>query len=189
MDNSHKTLKQNLRDRVESSTGELVALCYQCGKCAAGCPLIDEMDIAPNQVLRMLQLGLPDLEEKILRSESIWLCLSCETCVSRCPKDVDLPVIMDYLRSESKQKGMVNPKAKDILSFHKAFLDSIKYLGKLSEVALIADYKMRSFHLIQDVMLAPSMMLKGKLKIIPSMLKNQEAIKKIFERTIEEENK
>jgi len=189
MDNSHKTLKQNLKDRVESFTGESVALCYQCGKCAAGCPLIDEMDIAPNQVLRMLQLGLPNLEEKVLKSESIWLCLSCETCVSRCPKDVDIPVIMDYLRSESREKNMVNPKAKDILSFHKAFLDSIKYFGKLSEVGLIADYKMRTFHLIQDVILAPKMFVRGKLKLVPSMLKNQDAIKRIFERTIEEKNK
>ena len=176
-------LRQGLKERVNEHLGESVALCYQCGKCSAGCPLADEMDISPNQILRMLQLGIPELEDKVLESLSIWLCLTCETCLSRCPKDVDLPAIMDYLRAESLRKGKVNPKAKDIVAFNKTFLDSIQYIGRLYEIGLIGGYKMRSLHLMQDVLLAPTMFAKGKLKLIPHNIKNKEAIARMFEKT------
>lgn len=191
MHNSTVAEKHNLslNNRVKEATGESVVMCYQCGKCSAGCPLADEMDISPNQILRMLQLEFPELDEKVLSSQSIWLCLSCETCVSRCPKNVDLPLIMDYLRTESVREDKVNPRAKDILAFHRTFLDSIKYLGKLFEIGLIAGYKMRTMHLLQDVLLAPDMIARGKLKFFPHMLHNQKAIAKIFKNTIEEEEK
>jgi heterodisulfide reductase subunit C len=40
------------------------------------------MDILPNQVIRMGQLGL----DEILDSQTIWTCAACLTCVARCPK-------------------------------------------------------------------------------------------------------
>ena len=172
--------KPSLKRKAEKHTGEAVNLCYQCGKCSAGCPLAGEMDYAPNQILRMLQLEIPSLDEKILSSYAIWLCLTCETCVTRCPKDVNLPEIMDYLRSESVRQGKVNPKAKDILAFHNAFLDSIKATGRLYEVGLIAGYKMRTMHLLQDVDSAPTLYFNGKLKLFPHMIKNREAISRMF---------
>lgn len=173
-------LSPSTKVKLEEATGELLNSCYQCGKCSAGCPLIDEMDLAPNQILRMLQLGLPDLYEKVLKSYSIWLCLTCQMCYSRCPKEVNLPEIMDYLRSESLRLGKVNPKAKDIVSFHKAFLDSVKTMGRLYEVGLIAGYKMRTMHLLQDVGSAPSLYLKGKLKLFPHFVDNRNQISNIF---------
>ncbi len=113
---------------------------------------------------------------------AIWLCLTCETCVARCPKEVNLPEIMDYLRSESIKQDKVNPKAKDILAFHRTFLDSIKATGRLHEVGLIAGYKMRTLHMFQDVALAPKMYLNGKLSIFPHSIENKKAIRKIFTR-------
>jgi len=145
------------------------------------------MDITPSQVLHLLQLELPEFDEKVLRSFSIWLCLTCETCIARCPQEVDIPKIMDYLRGESVKQKKVNPKAKDIIAFHKAFLDSIEQTGRLFEVGLIADYKARSLHLVKDVLLAPKMFIKGKLGLFPEMIKDRVNLKKIFRRTIKKE--
>lgn len=172
------------KDKIYKHTGVKIAECYQCGKCSAGCPLIEEMDIPPNQILRMLQLDLPGTEDKILRSYSIWLCLNCETCYTRCPKEVDLPEIMDYLRSESICQGKVNTKAKKIIAFHKTFLAMLKHTGRLYEVGLIGGYKMRTFNLLQDVAVAPKMFAKGKLNLFPHKIKGKNNIKKIFKKTI-----
>jgi len=171
--------------QVENATGVTISHCYQCGKCTAGCPLNEEMDVMPNQILRMLQLELPGYEDKILSSLSIWLCLACDTCYSRCPQEVKLSQVMDFLRQESIRLDKVNPKAKDILSFHKAFLDSIKLNGRLHEVGLTIDYKLRSLNMIQDVQLVPSMLAKGKLAIFPHQVKNTKEIAKIFKRISE----
>lgn len=183
-----ETLRPTLKDKVRKFTGESVAMCYQCGKCAAGCPLAEDMDYSPNQILRMLQLGMPELDEKILGSLTIWLCLTCETCFARCPKEVDLPVVMDFLRSESLRLGKVNPKAKDIIAFHKTFLDSIRLTGRLQEVGLIAGYKMRRMqHLLQDVNVAPRLFINGKLSLLPHNVKNREAIARMFEKAAKEQ--
>ena len=173
------------KSKVEEATGVTVSHCYQCGKCTAGCPLNEEMDIMQNQILRILQAEMPGYENKVLSSLSIWLCLACDTCYSRCPQEVLLSKIMDFLRQESIRQNKVNPKAKDILSFHKAFLDSVKLNGKLHEVGLTIDYKLRSLNLMQDVMLAPSMAAKGKLAVFPHQVQNTKEIAKIFKRISE----
>src|SRR5512133_3395107 len=97
----HDHPADTLAGRIEEATGVKLARCYQCGKCAAGCPMGDQMDLAPCQSLRMLQFGFPELDKKVLQSEAIWLCLSCETCHTRCPQEVDLPAVMDFLRREA----------------------------------------------------------------------------------------
>lgn len=87
---------------VESLSGEDLSKCYQCGNCTGGCPVSFAMDIAPSQVIRMVQLGQ---EEAVLRSNSIWRCVSCLQCFSRCPKCVDLSRIMESLRRLSLRRG------------------------------------------------------------------------------------
>ena len=176
---------QSLASRLYESTSESVAKCYQCGKCSAGCPLAVEMDFPPSQIIRMLQLGFPSLEEQCVGSLSIWYCLTCETCMSRCPKEVDLPKIMEFLREESIHRKKTHPKAKEIIDFHKAFLDSVKGAGRAYEIGMIADYKARSLHLFQDVLVAPKLFFHGKLKLFPHLIKGRADISRIFSRTID----
>ncbi len=180
---SHHADLDSLAGRIEAATGVKLAHCYQCGKCAAGCPVADEMDLPPCQVFRLLQLAFPELEERVLRSEGIWLCLACETCSTRCPQEVEIPKVMDFIRSEALRMHLAHPKSKDILAFHRAFLDSIHYTGRLYEVGLVADYKARSLHLLKDVMLAPKMYFKGKLGLFPHLIKNRRGMKTLFKRT------
>ena len=90
---------------VARESGQPIEACYQCGKCSAGCPLATEMDYSPNQVLRMLQLEMAEFDAKVLGSLSIWLCLTCQTCMACCPKEVDLPRVMDFLREQSLRRG------------------------------------------------------------------------------------
>lgn len=174
----------SLKQRAEQAVGVEIQTCYQCGKCTAGCPLNEEMDLMPNQILRMLQSEYPGYENEILTSTSIWLCLGCDMCYSRCPQEVKLPLIMDFLRQESKRQNLVNPKAKNILKFHQAFLAEVERNGKLNELGLTIDYKLRSLDLLQDVQNAPSMLLKGKLGLVPHHVQNPSEIKKLFKKII-----
>lgn len=161
--------------------------CYQCGKCAAGCPMAEEMDLTSCRTLRLLQMDDPRLDEKVLKSEGIWLCLGCETCSTRCPQEVEVAKVMDFVRGESLARGLAHPKSRDILAFHRAFLDSIKATGRLYEIGLVAGYKLRTRHYLKDVLLAPKMLLRGKLPLGPHLIQGRAALKRIFQRTLERE--
>lgn len=177
--------KKCISNGLEQKTGVKVSYCYQCGKCTAGCVLAQEMDYAPNYIIRLLQTKNEANDRRVLSSNAIWICLNCENCIARCPKEVDIPKVMDYLREEARKTGTINKEAKPVVAFHSAFLDSVKYTGRLYEVGLVAGFKVRTFHLTQDLSVVPSMLMKGKLHMFPESIKDTGRIKKIFARTIE----
>ncbi len=91
---SRQVVGGDFAGKVKDISGQNLMACNQCGKCSAGCPVAFAMDMLPNQVIRLAQLG----QEEVLKSRTIWLCASCLTCASRCPKGVDLSKVMDALR-------------------------------------------------------------------------------------------
>lgn len=80
---------------IERLSGQDLLACYQCGKRSAGCPMAKYMDILPNQMIRFAQLGLKD---ELLASNASWLCVSCFTCNTRCPKGVKIAEIIEAVR-------------------------------------------------------------------------------------------
>ncbi|MBK8552264.1 MAG: 4Fe-4S dicluster domain-containing protein [Ignavibacteria bacterium] len=177
--NSDHTQKHTVADEISERTFQDVSLCYQCGKCSAGCPIRYYMDIAPNKVVRLIQLGYYD---EALKSETPWLCAGCLTCSTRCPKEFDLAKFMDAVREIAIEKG-VEVKQKNIIKFHQAFLDQIRKHGRSYEVGLVAEYKMKTLDLLQDIDSAPGLYLKGKLGILPHNIKDRKVIKNIFKKT------
>jgi heterodisulfide reductase subunit C len=189
MSSSAHQHKSGLSGEISQHIDVQVEKCYQCGKCSAGCPVASEMDYPPSLLLRMIQTGDAELEQKVLGSYTIWLCLNCEMCYQRCPMEIDIPTMCDFLRSKSLELGLVNAKAKNIVKFHKAFLNSIKNTGRLYELGLIAKYKLASLNLTQDFDLAPGMISKGKLHFLPEKIKNTAQMKRIFKKTISKRDK
>ncbi len=92
---SKETVKGAFVTKVEELSGQNLLVCYQCGKCSAGCPVVSRMDILPNQIIRFAQLGL---EEDLLESKAIWACASCMTCNVRCPKGINIAEVIEALR-------------------------------------------------------------------------------------------
>jgi heterodisulfide reductase subunit C len=172
----------SLAARLEQDGEVSVADCYQCGKCTAGCPAAEEMDVAPSQVLRLLQTETPKHEERALKSLAIWMCIGCETCVTRCPQEVDLPRTMDFLRQEALAREVANPEAGDIIAFHKAFLRSVEKSGRLFELGMIGDYKLRTGHFFKDLGVAPTMFRKGKIGLLPHGGANSREVAELFAR-------
>jgi len=95
------TVRGPFVQQVEEISGQDLLSCNQCGKCSAGCPVVAAMDLLPSQVIRMAQLGMED----VLESNTIWICASCLTCGTRCPKGVDLPRLMEALRQIALRQG------------------------------------------------------------------------------------
>lgn len=167
-----------LRKRVKQLSGEDALKCYQCGECTAGCPAAFSMDIAPNQIIRMVQLGMLD---DVLKSSAIWLCAGCETCATRCPQGVALSKIMDACRQIAVADG-VKPKEANVLIFHEEFLKEVQRNGRVHELTMIGFYKMRTRRFFDDVWQGIQMVLKGKMSFIPHRIKGMKVLGNLFKK-------
>jgi len=172
--------RPRLSDVVREATGVEVVECYQCGKCTAGCPMARWMDLVPNQVMRLVQVGDEAAVDELLRSGAIWACAGCLTCTQRCPKELDPAAVMDALREMAYERGSVPAGRKRILAFHKAFLAVVEKTGRMSEVPLTALYKLASGDLVSDLGLAPRMLARGKLPLLPKRIRGRREVKRLF---------
>jgi len=160
--------------------------CYQCSTCSNACPVAYTMDYYPHQLIHMVQLGL---KEKVLQSKTIWVCASCETCVTRCPNEIDIVHLMDVLRKESLQEGFKS-SVDEIPQFHKVFMKEIQKRGRVHELPLILAYKLKtgdflSFKKIgEDASLGLKMFLKGKLKLFLPKMRRQKEVKRLFKKAL-----
>ncbi len=172
--------QSELAGHVEHAAGVDVSLCYQCGKCTAGCPMARYMDLSPNQVMRLVQVGDAAAEEALLGCEAIWYCLGCLTCTQRCPRELDPAAVMDALRERAHEQGKVHSNARKIRAFHEAFLKTVEKNGRMSEMPLVQRYKLASGDLFSDVLLAPVMLAKGKLPLKAHKIAGRDDVKRIF---------
>ncbi len=163
-----------------------VADCYQCGKCSAGCPMADQMDLLPNQLVRLVQMRRLD---RALQCESIWKCVSCMTCSTRCPKSVDCAGVMDALRQLAAEQGKAPRERLRTVLFQQAFLDNIRRNGRLREVELIGEFKTRAFFkdgsvplLMDGAMLAPALLKRKKFHLVGERVKDRGVVARIFEK-------
>jgi heterodisulfide reductase subunit C2 len=90
---------------------EKLLKCFQCGTCTSDCPVARFSDsYRPRTIIRMAQLGL---RERILKSDTLWLCAACFTCTDRCPQDVEVASVIRVLRNLAAEKGCVPVVFKD----------------------------------------------------------------------------
>ncbi|MFA6845982.1 MAG: 4Fe-4S dicluster domain-containing protein [Sphaerochaetaceae bacterium] len=83
------------REEIERISGVDVRKCMRCGKCTATCPCYDEMEYHPHQFVCMVE---KDEIEPLLKSKSLYKCLSCFACVERCPRQVEPGKLVEAVR-------------------------------------------------------------------------------------------
>ncbi len=162
---------------ILEESGADVNMCFQCGRCAAGCPVAYAMDYPPAQLIHAIRLGMDDL---VLSSKTIWLCAACETCTTRCPQEVDIAKVMDAAKIVAISRR-VRPAVAAVRSFHLAALASIRKFGRMWEAGMIASLKLRTGEFFKDMDLGRRMLRKRKLRVFPTFTGSWRA-RRIFAR-------
>ena len=167
--------------KITAEVGNL-ARCYQCSMCSDGCPVAYAMDYHPNQIIQLVRLGQKD---RVLQSNAIWFCVSCDTCATRCPNQIEIVRLMDVLRGESIKSGFKGPLS-NVSAFHEAFVHQIKTRGRVDEALLLVEYELKSRDFLsfgkflEEAKMGLEMFRKGKIKF-PSFKKHSaKAVKNIF---------
>ena len=172
---------RTLAAEIREATGINAATCYQCGKCSAGCPMASESDLRPHNVMRLV---MQDRREDALADESIWLCLTCETCSRALPQRLR-PGARHRRRPRDEHRGAASPtcRARSPPSTAPSSSRSARN-GRLHEMGMVMEYKLRSGDLMKDVTNAPAMSRRGKLSLRPDRIDGIAEIKRIFAKCV-----
>lgn len=172
-DKDLKRIKEDLVNYIEPN----IYNCYQCGKCTASCPMVDAFEYKPNQIIRLVML---DKIDKILDSNSIFLCLSCEICSSRCPQEVHIATIMNFIRNESWKIDEF--KLKNIAMFYKIFLRITAHFGRSFEPGIIAGMNILTGKFFNDADAAVKILGKRKINMVPEFVKGRKQVAKVIKK-------
>jgi len=129
-----------LQDVYGIPGGEKIKECIQCGTCSASCPTSYAMDYPPREIIAAFRAGLL---EKVLMSNTIWLCSSCYSCTVRCPSGIKLTDIMYELKRLAIEFGLTPKKAKaPVLA--ELFVDIVNKNGRIAEVPLVSKFMLKT---------------------------------------------
>lgn len=172
--------REKLVKRVQADVRD----CYQCGNCTAGCPAAFTFDYTPNQIMRMLQVGLVD---QVLESKALQLCVQCLTCSARCPRNIDIAGIIEGLKTIAFAQEREVPE--HVKTFNNAFLGTVARFGRLPEFFMMAMFytgTMNPKMVLGDMGLVPPMVTKGKLKFVPKRAKGADEVSRIYKKALEQ---
>ncbi len=166
----------NFAAKVKERSGLDFRRCFHCLSCAGGCPFYHAMDYAPNEVIRLIQLGL---RKEALECSTIWICVGCHTCTIQCPMAIDISAVMDSVSQIALEEEAVVAEP-NILNLHKEVLHSIERYGRTHKLEIMLRYKVQKRDWFGDLDVGIKMLAKRKLDLMPSKVKDIGDIKKLF---------
>src|SRR5450759_83060 len=116
--NYNATASQPLVKEVMKLSGQNLQACYQCRRCAAGCPVGEEAGVTPDRLIRMILVGD---REAALNNLLVWKCVACYTCGTRCPNNIQTARITETLKQMGKEAHL-DPLKPRIADFPSSFM-------------------------------------------------------------------
>jgi len=152
--------------------------CIQCGTCSASCPTAYAMDYTPRQIIANLRAGQL---EKVLRSNTPWLCASCYYCTVRCPAGIQFTEFMYHLKRMAVERGLY-PRGSPAL--YQAFVSTVDRYGRSAETELMIRYFLSRLDLVGLVKLAPfglRMLLRKRFPLFPHRIEGRGDVGRMLE--------
>jgi heterodisulfide reductase subunit C len=175
-----------LQDIYRLPGGEQIKKCIQCGTCGGSCPTSHLMDYSPREIIAALRARMLD---RVVRSNTVWLCTSCYSCTVRCPSNIKITDMMYEIKRLGIEYNMF-PKGTKSPVLSKTFVEEIDKRGRSHEPSLMTKFYMRSGGVLDAIRNAPlafKMRMRGRLALWPVSIKGTEQLRKIMEYAEREE--
>ncbi len=166
-----------IKDDLEHYIEPNINYCCQCGKCSSGCPAVESFEYKPHQIISLIQSGQMD---KIVNSKTIWLCLECDICTTRCPEHISIAAIMNHLRVATWQER--TRKDKNIAKFYKLFNKVVQIFGRSYEPGLIMGLNVGTGRIFNDADIALDILKKRKISMLPEFVKGRKKMGKTIKK-------
>jgi heterodisulfide reductase subunit C len=178
------THTQDLLAEVVEQTpgGDRLKECLQCGTCGGSCPNGAEMDYTPRGIFALLNSGS---RQRVLEANTMWQCVSCYFCTSRCPKQIPITDIMYALKRIAIRDEVA--KDTDAPALAKAFTHYVDKYGRAFEFGLASRYHLLSRPIAAMKMggLGLSMFKRGRMALTPTKIRQIEQLQAIINKAKE----
>jgi len=174
-----------LQDVYGIPEGEKLKECIQCGTCSASCPTSDAMDFTPREIIAAFRAGMLD---RVLRSNTVWMCASCYGCTVRCPAGIKLTDIM-YELKRLGIKYRIYPRGVSAPALSRTFVNLVDRYGRNPEPMLLVKFfaKTNPLGLLRLLPLALRFLSHGRSQLWTRKVKGLTQLRKIAEHAEQEE--
>ena len=175
---THSLSSVFLEDVYALPGGNRIKECIQCGTCSASCPTSYAMDYTPREVIAAFRAGLL---ERVLKSNTIWLCASCYYCTVRCPSGIKLTDIMYELKRLAIEFDLTQENAKaPVVS--KIFVDNVNKNGRVSEVELVSKFMLKTnpLGIVKMIPRATKLLRRGRMPLVPHRIKGSKEVESLM---------
>ncbi len=181
IDTSHQQRGSSFLHEVIEGTpgGEQIVHCLQCGSCGGSCPNGADMQYTPRALFAMINA---DERTKVLSSNTMWCCVSCYFCTTRCPQNIPITELMYCLKRLAIRDGLA--KDTDAPALAKTFTNLLDRYGRSFELGLASRYYLfnKPLALLRMGPLGLSMFTRGRMSLIPKKIKNIEQLQAIIKK-------
>jgi heterodisulfide reductase subunit C len=162
--------------------GERIVHCLQCGSCGGSCPNGAEMDYTPRTIFAMIN---GDQREAVLKANTMWVCVSCYFCTTRCPQNIPITDIMYALKRIAIREGMA--KETDAPALARTFTNFLDKYGRSFEFGLASRYYLFNKPLAALKMggLGLKMFTRGRMALTPSKIRQVDQLQAIINKARE----
>jgi heterodisulfide reductase subunit C len=174
-----QSLSEELLKHVrELPQGESIDKCIQCGTCSGSCPTSSAMEYGPREIISALRA---DMLDRVLKSNTVWLCASCYSCSVRCPAKIPFTDIMYELKRLGIKHG-IYPRKNTNSVMAQAFTEVTTKYGRNAETELVRKFYLRTnpFKMFLQVPLAMKMFIRGRLGFFPHKIKGIDGFRKML---------
>jgi heterodisulfide reductase subunit C len=178
--NGHRRGSAFLAEVIEATPGGArIVHCLQCGSCGGSCPSGPDMDHTPRTIFAMINA---DRRDAVLRSNTMWFCVSCYSCTVRCPQQIPITEVMYALKRIAIAEGKVTDN--DAPALAKTFTDLVERYGRAYEVGIAILYlgRKRPLSALKAGPMGVSMFLKGRMGIFPQKIRRIEQLQAIIKK-------
>ena len=172
-----------LEEVIEATPGgERLVHCLQCGSCGGSCPSGADMEYSPRKLIAMINGGDRDA---VLAANTMWACVSCYFCTTRCPQDIPITEIIYSLKRMSIAEKRY--KNTDAPALAKTFTDFVDKYGRSYEAGLATGYHLlhRPLGVMKMMPMGMQMFARGRMAILPTKIRQIDQLRAIIKKAKE----
>jgi len=179
-ENKQKSFLQEIID--DTPGGERIVHCLQCGSCGGSCPSGPDMTHTPRRLFALINA---DEREEVLKSNTMWTCVSCYFCTTRCPQNIPITDIMYALKRKAIAERMYADT--DAPALAQKFTEFVDKYGRSFEFGLATGYHLlnRPLSMMKMGPMGLSMFAKGRMSLLPTKIKNLDQLQAIIKKAKE----